>query len=107
MFYTPNRKFLGIYENPYLEYFEEHSIRNDDFNTKDEKTKFKFKVGHDDRWIRRKFDKAWKVEWPLSNYLCFQADLKCGVMWNVVHMRNVGWIASGEEEENVSMWPQK
>lgn len=49
VFYTPNRKFLGIYENPYLEYFEEHSIRNDDFNTKDEKTKFKFKVGHDDR----------------------------------------------------------
>jgi hypothetical protein len=49
VFYTPNRKFLGIYENPYLEYFEEHFIRNDDFNTKDEKTKFKFKVGHDDR----------------------------------------------------------
>jgi hypothetical protein len=50
---------------------------------------------------------VWKVVSSLSNYLYFQDDLKCGVMWNVVHVRNVGWIASGEEEENVSMWPRK
>lgn len=61
--------------------FEEHFIRkDDDSNIKGEKTKFKFKAGHDDRQIRRNFEKAWKVEWPLSNYLCFQDDLNCGVM---------------------------
>lgn len=61
--------------------FEEHFIRkDDDSNTKSEKTKFKFKVGHDDRQIRIFFEKAWHVEWPLYNYLCFQYDLKCGVM---------------------------
>jgi hypothetical protein len=50
VFYTPNIKFLGIYENPFLEYFEEHFIRkDDDSNTKGEKTKFKFKVPHGDR----------------------------------------------------------
>jgi hypothetical protein len=69
VFYTPNRKFLGIYENPFLEHFKEHFIRkDDDSNTKGEKTKFKSNVGHDDRQIRRKFENVWKVEWLSSNY---------------------------------------
>jgi hypothetical protein len=50
VFYTPNRKFLGIYESPFLEYFEKHFIKkDDDSNTKGEKTNFKFKDGNDDR----------------------------------------------------------